>query len=57
VRIAGEFDVHREALVEAILDLGADLVVGKIWQKRKAALMRIAVPLDRDQIRSLKVFI
>ena len=38
VRIVGEFDVHRPALLQAILDLAGNLLVGEIGQERKAAL-------------------
>jgi hypothetical protein len=36
--IVGEFDIHRESLVDAILDLRTDLIVSEIGKKRKAAL-------------------
>src|SRR5271165_2775029 len=38
MRIVGELDVHRPALVETILDLASDLLVGQIGKKREAAL-------------------
>ena len=38
MRIVGELEVHRPAVVEAILDLGQDLIVGEIGQEREAAL-------------------
>jgi hypothetical protein len=33
VGIVGEFDVHRPALAEAILDLPGDLFVGEVGQE------------------------
>src|SRR5215471_11748896 len=38
MRVVGEFDVHRPALLQAILNLSADLRVGEIGQEREAAL-------------------
>jgi hypothetical protein len=38
MRIVGEFEIHRPAVVETILNLGEDLVVGQIRQEREAAL-------------------
>jgi hypothetical protein len=31
--VVGEFNVHRPALVEAVLDLAPDLVAGQVWKE------------------------
>ena len=36
--ILGEFEAHRPTLVEAILNLRPDLLIGEVRQKREAAL-------------------
>jgi hypothetical protein len=38
MRIVGEFDVHRPAVVEAELDLLQDLIVGEVGEEAKRSL-------------------
>jgi hypothetical protein len=33
MRIVGEFDVHRPAIVDAVLHLAADLLVGQVGEE------------------------
>src|ERR1700738_451790 len=55
MRVVGELDVHRPAVIDAVLRLGSDLSVGQVRQERKTALCQSHEEISPFQTATLAV--